>query len=86
VICGIVAIATTGGGTNAQVLELADFDQNGINRETPADLFLRLNGPAYNSDGGNEMPVLGNFKTLAAAAFTVKNAPSPETAERPWTL
>ncbi len=77
---GIVAIATTGGGANAEVLELADFEQNGITRETPAHLFVRLDGPTSNPDGGNEMPVSGGFKSLAAVALTVKNAPNPATA------
>lgn len=77
---GIVAIATTGGGANAEVLELADFERNGITRDTPAHLFVRLDGPTSNAEGGNTMPVSGNFKQLAAIALTVKNAPNPETA------
>lgn len=64
---GVVAIATTGGDANAEVPELADFEQNSIARDTPAHLFVRLDGPTSNSDGGNEMPVSGGVKSLAAS-------------------
>ncbi len=76
----IVAISATGGGVAAEVLDVVDFRANGIDPETPAHLFAELDGPTANDDGGNTMPVFGNFQQLAAVSLTVKKAPSPEVA------